>query len=70
MGCFPPNFFMRANWKRLVLEVVDSVFNRKVRIVLDIKCAEFKGLEGVYKAQAYMRSGKNVGKIYAPISPQ
>ena len=51
-------------------EVVDSVINGKVRIVMDKDCAEFTGLEGVYKAQAYMRSGKNVGKIYAPISPQ
>ena len=36
---------------------------------MDSACAEFKGLEGVYKAQEYMRSGKNVGKIYAPITP-
>ena len=69
-GFFLPNFFKHADWKRLVQEVVDSVINGKVRIVMDKDCAEFTGLEGVYKAQAYMRSGKNVGKIYAPITPQ
>ena len=66
---FLPNFFKHANWKRLVQEVVDSVINGKVSIVMDKDCTEFTGLEGVYKAQAYMWSGKNVGKIYAPISP-
>jgi len=68
-GFFMPNGKNYPEWPRLVQETVDAVASGAVRIVMDEGCKEFNGLEGVYKAQARMRSGKNVGKIYATITP-
>ena len=64
-----PNGKNYPEWPRLVRETVDAVASGALRIVMDEERKEFNGLEGVYKAQARMRSGKNVGKIYATITP-
>lgn len=45
-----------------------AVQTGEIKINVDPKCAEFVGMDGVAKAQLYMRSGSNVGKIYAVIS--
>ena len=40
----------------------------KLQVKLDPHCSKFRpGLEGVYDAQKYMRTGKNVGKIYVAL---
>lgn len=54
----------QAAWGDVVARTVDAVATGKVRVVLDEESKEFVGIEGVYQAQAHMRTGLNVGKIY------
>lgn len=45
-------------------ELMQYIADGKIIVKLDKASAEFKGLEGVYQAQEYIRTGKNIGKIY------
>jgi len=68
-GYFSPAGPDYPGWARLVEATVTAVASGKIRVVLDASCADFVGLEGVYKAQARMRLGDNCGKMYATIDP-
>eukprot|EP00927_Polykrikos_kofoidii_P075436 TRINITY_DN7163_c0_g1_i1.p1 TRINITY_DN7163_c0_g1~~TRINITY_DN7163_c0_g1_i1.p1 ORF type:complete len:392 (+),score=68.43 TRINITY_DN7163_c0_g1_i1:26-1177(+) len=68
---FMPDGLRNPQWPQLVADVVSAVASDELRIVLDDECSKFpRGVDGVYPAQARMRSGKNVGKIYATISSE
>jgi NADPH-dependent curcumin reductase CurA len=54
-------------WDTCLAKTLDAVSTGKIRIVMAEECKSFVGLEGVYEAQAFMRSGKNIGKIYATV---
>jgi len=63
-----PSLAGQERWAKLLAKTVDAIACGKVKVVLDDVCQEYVGLEGVYQAQARMRTGLNVGKIYARIS--
>jgi NADPH:quinone reductase-like Zn-dependent oxidoreductase len=63
------NFFLLnlVNDPRLpqaMSEVLQSIADGDISVRLDPGSAKFKGLEGVYEAQKYMRTGQNAGKVY------
>jgi hypothetical protein len=62
-----PSLAGQARWDELVAKTVDAIASGKIQVVLDEACLDYTGLEGVYQAQARMRTGLNVGKIYARI---
>ena len=45
-------------------EIMQYVQEGAISVRLDPGSANFKGLEGVYEAQKYMRTGQNAGKVY------
>lgn len=59
----------KESWDLLIQRTIDEVAKGNIEIVMDDTCNSFTGLEGVYKAQARMREGKNIGKIFASINP-
>lgn len=59
----------KADWDKLQADTISAVTAGKIRVMVDDRCKDFVGLEGVYAAQAYMRKGVNIGKIYATIDP-
>lgn len=58
-----------ADWDKVVVDTIDAIAAGKIRVIMDDECKGYVGIEGVYSAQARMREGKNVGKIYATIDP-
>jgi len=68
---FMPNGKKDPEWPRMVAETIEAVSSGEVKIIMDEECGTYPiGVEGVYPAQARIRSGKNVGKIYARISTE
>merc|ERR1712129_523212 len=66
---FMPNGEKEPEWPQLLAETIDAISTGALKIMMDPECGTFPvGVEGVYPAQARMRSGQNVGKIYARIS--
>jgi hypothetical protein len=58
-----------ADWDKLVTDTIEAIASGKIRIIMDDECKTFTaGIESVYSAQARMREGKNLGKIYATIN--
>jgi len=57
--------FGRAKWDDVIARTVDSIATGKVRVVLDKESEKYSGIEGVYLAQQHVRTGHNIGKIYA-----
>lgn len=45
-------------------EIMQYIEEGKITVRLDPGSTNFKGLEGVYEAQKYIRTGQNAGKIY------
>jgi NADPH:quinone reductase-like Zn-dependent oxidoreductase len=60
----------QKEWDDLVRRTIKEVAAGTIRIVMDEECKNFVGLEGVYSAQARMREGKNIGKIFATIDAE
>jgi NADPH:quinone reductase-like Zn-dependent oxidoreductase len=66
-GFYLPNLVADPRLYDVINEVIDYVENGDISIRLDPYCQKFKGLEGVYEAQKYIRTGRNVGKVYVSI---
>jgi prostaglandin reductase 3 len=49
---------------RAMNEILKSIAGGDISVRLDPGSANFRGLEGVYEAQKYMRTGQNAGKVY------
>lgn len=60
-----PRLIGRAGWDGIVNRTKEAIADGTVRVVLDDESGSYRGIEGVYRAQERIRSGQNVGKVYA-----
>lgn len=60
-----PKIMGQAAYDEMVARTIEEMANGRIRVVLDEACKDYAGIEGIYEAQDRMRTGKNVGKIYA-----
>mgnify|MGYP003626144709 CR=1 FL=1 len=63
-GFYLPNLVDDPRLPATINELLQYLIDGRISVKLDPQCANFKGLEGVYQAQDYIRTGQNVGKVY------
>lgn len=66
-GFFTPAGPNYPNWDAVVQRTIDEIANGNIKILMDKVCQAFNGMDGIYKAQEYMRQGKNIGKIFSKL---
>jgi NADPH:quinone reductase-like Zn-dependent oxidoreductase len=66
-GFYLPNLVGDPRLYAVLNDLLRYVEDGKITVELDPVCAGFHGLEGVYEAQAHIRTGQNIGKVFVSL---